>query len=95
MSIKNDYQKKIEAQLHQWEAEINLLKAKAQNTEADAKINYQKNLEELKLKKGVAIKRLQEIKTSGAEAFEDLKEGAYKASAELKHGIDSALSHLK
>ena len=95
MNLKDDYQRKIEAQLNQWDAEINLLKAKAQNAEADAKITYQKKLEDLKSKKDVVIKRLQELKTSGTEVFEELKDGIDKACTELKHGFNSALSHFK
>ncbi len=45
MSLKDDHQRKIEAQLKQLDAEIDLLKAKAQNTETDVKINYQKDRE--------------------------------------------------
>jgi multidrug resistance efflux pump len=99
MSLKNDYQEKyhgkIEAQLNQWDAEINLLKAKTQNATADAKINYQKELEELESKKIVVMKKVEELKTSGAEAYEELKNSVDKACTELKHGFDSALARLK
>lgn len=95
MSLKSDYERKIEAQLNQWDAEINLLKAKALNAKTDIKINYHKELEELKLKKELVIKRLEELKTSGTELFEELKDSVEKACTEFKHGFNSTHSHFK
>ncbi len=38
MSLKDDYQRKVDAKVAQWDAEISLLKTKAQNVEIDIKI---------------------------------------------------------
>ncbi len=48
MNLRNedDYQRKIKAILAQRNTGTNLLKVKAQNTEADVKINYQEELED-------------------------------------------------
>ena len=37
------YEEKLDAQLKEWSAQIALLKAKADNAKADAKIEYHKN----------------------------------------------------
>ncbi len=95
MDLRDDYQRKVQAQLNQWSAEINLLKAKAQNAEADVKINYQKKLEELKSKKDVVVRRFKKLRASGIEVFEELKESVDKACTELKQGVNLAFSHFK
>ena len=41
------YEEKLDAQLHEWSAQIELLKAKADNAKADAKIEYFKAIETL------------------------------------------------
>ena len=48
MSRREQYIEKINARFDQWDAEIARLKAKADAAEADAKIEYQKQLQELR-----------------------------------------------
>jgi len=44
------YEEKLDPQLKEWDAEIALLKAKAENAKADAKIDYYKTIETLEHK---------------------------------------------
>jgi len=81
------YEEKLEAQFEEWNAQIALLKAKA-----DAKIEYYKNIEVLQHKQEAAGKKLRELKTAGDEAWEDLKTGAEKAWDEVKAAYHSAAS---
>ena len=48
MSEKNQYIEKAKARIAQWDAEIDKMKAKADEAEADAKIEYQKQLSEMR-----------------------------------------------
>lgn len=48
MATKEAYQKKLEAQLKEWDAKLDLLSAKAQKATADARIKYENDLESLK-----------------------------------------------
>jgi len=89
------YEEKLDAQLKEWSAQVTLLKAKADNAKADAKIEYYKTIEALQRKQNEAKTKLQELKTAGDEAWEDLKTGAEKAWAEVKTAFHDAISKFK
>ena len=44
---KHAYQQKVDAKLKEWDAEVDLLKAKGEGLVADAKIEFDKKIEEL------------------------------------------------
>ena len=89
------YEEKLEAQVKEWNAQLELLKAKAGNAKADAKIEYYKTIEALQSKQNEAKAKLRELKTAGDEAWEDLKTGAEKAWAEVKAAYHEASSRFK
>lgn len=89
------YEEKFDAQLKEWNAEIDLLKAKAKNAKADAKIDYFKTIDALEHKQGEAKTKLRELKTAGDEAWEAVKAGAEKAWAEVKTAYHEAASKFK
>ena len=89
------YEEKLDAQLKEWSAQIALLKAKADNAKADAKIEYYKTIEALQHKQDEAGTKLHELKNAGDEAWEDLKTGAEKAWEEVKTAFQSAVSKFK
>ncbi len=89
------HQEKLDAQLKEWNAQISLLKVKADKTRAEAKIEYYKIIEALQKKVDEARPKLEELKTARGEAWEDLKLGAEKAWAEVKTAIGAAASKFK
>lgn len=89
------YEEKLESQFEEWNAQIALLKAKADKAKADAKIEYYKNIEALEHKQEEAETRLHALKAAGDEAWEDLKTGAEKAWDEVKAAYHSAASKFK
>ncbi|MBN2032242.1 MAG: coiled coil domain-containing protein [Deltaproteobacteria bacterium] len=89
------YEEKLDAQLKEWDAEIALLKAKAENASSDAKIDYYKTIETLEHKQDKAKTAFQELKTSGDEAWEAVKGGAEKTWAEVKAAYHDAVSKFK
>ncbi len=89
------YQEKLDAQLKEWNAQISLLKAKADKARAEAKSEYYKIIDSLEKKVNEASPKLKELKTASDAAWEDLKSGAEKAWAEVKTAIDAAASKFK
>ena len=89
------YEEKFDAQLKEWSAQISLLKAKANNAKADAKIEYHKTIDALQRKQNEAKTKLQKLKTAGDEAWEDLKAGAENAWVEVKTAFRDATSRFK
>lgn len=95
MSAKDAYVKKLQAQLDEWNAEIDLLKAKADNASADAQIEYAKEIDELRSMRDAANSKLSEIKNAADDAWEDLKEGTESAWNSLSQAVKSATSKFK
>lgn len=95
MPTKEAYKKKLEAQLDEWDAKIDVLKAKANKADASARVEYQETIEDLKKKRAVAKDKLQELREASSEAWEDLKEGLEQVWADLGAAIKSASSRFK
>lgn len=95
MGRREAYQQKMEAQLKEWAATIELLKAKADKAQAEAKIEYYRELELLRSKLAAAQQKLRGLKAAGDGAWDDLKASLEKAWGELKKGLDSAASKFK
>ncbi len=81
--------------MKEWSSQIALLKAKADNARADAKIEYYKTIEALQRKQTDAKAKLQELRAAGDEAWEDLKASSEKAWVEIKAAIHDATSRFK
>jgi multidrug resistance efflux pump len=81
--------------MKEWNAQIDLLKVKAETAQAEAKVEYYARIEALKHKRDTARTKLQELKAAGDDAWEDLKAGAEKAWAEVKSAFHDAASKFK
>lgn len=95
MGMKESYEQKLRAQLNVWDAEIDKLKAKAEQAEADAQLEYYKEIEELRTMQETAHKKLDELKEAGDDAWEDLKAGADDALGSLAGALKSATSRFR
>ncbi len=95
MSMKDAYERKLQAQLDGWSAEIDKLKAKADKGQADAQLEYYKQIEELRSMQESATNKLFELKNAGDDAWEDLKAGIDSAWDSLGNAMKSAASRFK
>lgn len=95
MSMKKEYEKKLQAQLDEWSAQIDKLKAKAEGAQADKKIEYYEEIDKLKSMKENTNKKFIEIKNASDDAWEDLKIGMDSAWNSLSDAFDSASSRFK
>lgn len=95
MSMKDAYQQKLQSQLDEWHAEIDQLKAKANAAEADTKIEYEKEIEELEAMQATANEKLDHLKNASDDAWEDLKAGMDNAWSSIERSLNSARSRFK
>ena len=95
MSLKEEYQNKIEAQLNEWKAEIEKLKAKADQAEAETKIKLYEQIEGLRVKQQAAHDKLDSLKAVGENAWEELKAGVESTFDELKKGLENVSAQFK
>ncbi|HVO66665.1 MAG TPA: hypothetical protein VMT12_09290 [Syntrophales bacterium] len=89
------YEEKIDAELKEWNAQIALLKARAEKDKAEVKVEYSKAILALQRKQNEAKAKLDELKAAGDETWEGLKTGAEKTWAEVKTAFHEATSRLK
>ncbi|MCF8093714.1 MAG: coiled coil domain-containing protein [Desulfotignum sp.] len=94
MSKKEAYEKKLEAQLKEWKTDIDKMKAKADKADAEAKLEYYKQIEDLQSKQEAVQKKLTELKAADESAWEDLKSGIDLAWTSLGESIKSPRSRF-
>lgn len=73
---KETYQQKIQEQLDEWRSDIDRLKEKAKTATADKKLKYQETIDRMELKMDEGKSKLKDLKESGAEAWDAVKDGA-------------------
>ena len=95
MSEKQAYEAKLQAQLDEWKAEIDRLKAKADGAAADVKLAYHKQIDEISAMQKDAWKRLSELKEVGDDAWQDLRGGIEKAWDSLGQALKAATSRFR
>jgi hypothetical protein len=84
LADRKAYESKLDAQLAQWNADLDVLKAKARRAEVDAMVNYDKAIDALVRKHDEAGVHLTELKAASDEAWECAKAGTEKSWHELK-----------
>ncbi len=92
---KKVYQERIETQLKEWEPQIEGLKARAEQVKADAQTMYKERIENLRQKQEAARQKLQELKDSSEEAWEELRVGLDKTLEELKEAFSRSKSKFR
>lgn len=73
MDNKELYQQKLQAQLDEWTAEIDKLKAKASGASADAQLQLNNEIEMLQTRIDEAKSKLGELAEAGEDAWESVK----------------------
>lgn len=85
------YESKLDAQLAEWKAEIDVIKAKAKRAEVGAKINYDKAIDTLQRRHDEADHHLRDLKIASDEAWESVKTGTEKVWSEVKALFQSSV----
>lgn len=95
MSEKQAYEKKLQAHIDEWNAEIAKLKARADRADAEARIEYQRRAADLKARQEAIGAKLDELRKRGEDAWGDIRSGIDSAAKELQEALNSASSKLK
>ncbi len=95
MEKKEEYRKRMEAQLKEWKTKIEMLEAKGSKLTAATKTEFLKDMEELRNKKGVVKEKWNELQKMSGESWDAMKGKVEKASAELKSALDKVASRFK
>src|SRR5262245_17268935 len=92
---REEYRKKIDADLERLDAQLDTWKAKAKEAKGDAQVAMQKKIDDLKVQRDKVADRLKDLKVDSKEAWEDFKTGTDKAVRELKEALDKAKDLFK
>jgi hypothetical protein len=92
MADQDAYEQWADGKIREINAKIEELKAKAQQADADARIEADSLVAEFKRQRQEIGSRLENFKDSGRAAFEEIKGGTENALNDLKASVDRALS---
>jgi len=95
MDKMDAYRQKLEAQLKEWKAIIEMLEDRAANATGETKAELMRAIGELLQKKDVVKEKLNVLQKEGGVAWDTMKEGLEKAASELKNTLDKVVSRFK
>lgn len=95
MSDRDAYIEKTKAMLDQWNAQIERMQAKADEAEANAKIEYQKQVEDMQARRDEAEAKLNDLRNASDDAWSDMRAGFDAAWQNLSSAFDTARSRFK
>jgi len=94
MSERDAYVEKMKARLDEWNADIAKLEARAKAAKADARLEYEKQIEALKAQQKQAQSQFEKMCESSGSAWKDLRAGVDGAWNSLESAMKSAASRF-
>ncbi len=79
MTSRTEYLEKFKAKLDEWDVEIDKIEGSAREAQADAKAQYDEQLEALREMREDAQNKFTEMQSTTAEAWDVMTQGAEKA----------------
>ena len=79
MTDRSAYIDKMKAKVDEWTADIEKMQAKAKGAEADLRIEYGKQLDDMRKMRDEALAKMKEAHNAGDAAWEDMQKGIQTA----------------
>lgn len=95
MKSKEEYIRVMQAKLDEWNADIDMLTARADELSEEARVEVSAQIVALKEKQATARQKIEELQKSGESAWQDLKSGLDLAWSAIGEAVDSAKSRFK
>jgi hypothetical protein len=95
MTTKDEYVAKMKQRLDKWSAEMDVLEAKALQTQEDAKLKYQEQLVALRIKRKEGEEKLEAIKSANEDTWEQLKKDTENVWDAFKDSVKAFRDHFK
>ena len=95
MLTRDEYVAKMKQRLDKWNAEMDVLEAKALKTQEDAKVKYQEQLVALRAKRQEGEEKLEAIKSATEDSWEQLKAETENVWEALKDSANAFKAHFK
>lgn len=95
MNERELYQKKMKAQLDEWKADVDKLRARASGKSADAQLTLHKLLKDLNVKIDEGKAKLDKLVDEGEDKWISAKKGVESSCDSLKSAIKDATAKFK
>jgi len=95
MMDKELYQRKMQAQLDEWKADVDKLRARASRASADTQLKMNEQINALDIKIAEGKVKLSELSAAGEDAWESIREGVESAWDSLKSAVSDAAAKFK
>jgi Protein of unknown function (DUF2934) len=95
ITTKQAFQKKLEAQLKEWDSKFAALTAKAQGAKTKIQAKIESEIVVLSNKRAAAQSTLRELRQRTGGAWVDLKIGAEKTWEEMHEALDRVISRFR
>jgi hypothetical protein len=95
MDKQTEYIENLSAQMVEWDAQIDLLKEKAENASAEEKYELSRTIATIQLKRDQAAEQLLGISVASADEWEDMKAGAEQIWGEVRDFLRETRRRLK
>jgi histidinol dehydrogenase len=92
---RNLYRQKYEAQIREWNAKVDEIKAHTAKLGAEARLEMQPRVDTVHRKYAAARSKLHELASAADDTWEDLKRNAEQAWTDFKSSIEGAYDALK
>ncbi len=89
------YREKLEAQLKEWKAKIEMLENKAAEASGETRSELMRVIGDLRQKKGLVKEKLTELQKESSAAWDTMKDGLEKTASEFKNALDKVVSRFK
>ena len=91
---KEEYQRKLAAEMRELDVKIDELKAKAGRASDSVKAEFARDMEALDRQKAVLAQKMEAVKTSSASKWDEVKAGANSAMDSVKLTYEKAKAKL-
>lgn len=95
MSKRDEYTEKLKAQLDQWNAEVARWEAKSKSAQAEARLEYERQIEAFRHQRDQALEQMHKVQAASGDAWLDLVRGADDAWAKMREAFEKAGSHFR
>jgi chromosome segregation ATPase len=95
MTKRDEYIEEMKARLDQINAEIDALEVKTKRAKEDVKAEYAEEIAVAREKRNNLQQQLEELKSAGETAMDDLKQGAENAWQEAQQAVSRAAARFK
>ena len=95
MELHKQYKEKMDAQIKEWSAQVDLLEAKMDSFAADMRIARAEDIQALRAKQHATADKMKELGKASGEAWVQVKVTTDRMWDDLKAGLTEAQSKFK